>query len=507
MQSHTNSHTNSSIPDLDIKKDVTKKKWLWVLNSVYVAPYFDLEHSKGKSFLSDLVKNLNVSSTPSKDLTVPPWSLNDFQEVFIGFTDGLHRFNHPAMIKAIFEYQKNYIFQNSKKQIKDRDKNFLKAASMLEIDNLDSKVNPTLEGGNENQAKSEIKENIELCFESLFFNKQNQTSKILQIFPPAINSYELEKKEIEDQRLSGEDGKLNTMAVIDADKLNEILRHYEKKALTWRDAFNEKFKDQNKEEMKIKIFSWMEIKNQNSEHLETAREFFKSWWENPKTQLKKTIIDYCSRFPIGRYDDNLKKISDKTFPFAFTGLSSALFVAEELVCFLAKLLHDGPGIIVYPTANLGAKNKEEITPFTLLQKLIQEDSEFVKKMSDQHHIKTEFLEYTYPGKKGIAPSPVKQDTLESIQDLREVIRALQQENDKKTRHIQDLEEENKKKSAHIKNLEVGIKCLEEEVLQLKNKDEKNNLGLVVSQELASKFSIFAEIPKTEAKQDTPKAVI
>lgn len=392
---------------------VDKKPWLCILSSVYIAPYFCAHGKKSEGFLTALASKIHQSrfdSYDSKPIRVPPWYADDFSEVFIGFTDALHRYNDQAVLKKLLDYQIKYILERetqNESNISDRQplekeivikqpassysktleahrKNLKKSASML--DNIQSKANSELEG-NDKKGTRLFRGYWVQCFEKIFFGRENDIAKALDIHGLSASNKQPQGTKQPHQALR----KLADTAI----------EKYKKKAESWGSSLHKKLNEIGKESIEIHHQGWNDFRKIDHSY-QKAREIFEGWWRQNALGIRNTIIDYCSRYSTGRYDKNLERIQDSNnYPSALSALPSALFVCEEIVSLFAKVLRDGPGVIIYPTPNLGAKKSNMGTPFTIAKKLMQSDPSVKKIMQERHKIdpNVPYLQYTHPNDK------------------------------------------------------------------------------------------------------------
>lgn len=401
-----------------------KLPWLCVLSSVYVFPYFAKSHKKGKQFLVDVAKNLHtgrIQSFSKQPLEVAPWNVADFSDFFVLSTDHLHCHNDPRIIKKLLHLQADYILRQQK-NLKQTALDVIESHLLKAITLIDAPV-PCADTDLLGDAKKGIK-----LFQKYWHEFLDQC-----IYNATVSLPQMQHIDIG----------ISDMFIISSKK-------YEDAASQWEQALRNELTLAQKNELKFTFLGWTAFKNSCGEDYKKAESFFSFWWKEDACGIKSVVLDYCARYTVGRYTDELERIEDKNYLPALTAVSSALFVIEEMTAFVAKILHSGPGVMVYPTANLGGGNNEKNSPFLILSKVMEQDSEFSNLMRLQHSTSNSqpYISYTYPQNKvkelptaeSTSPPTLEQE-LNRLQQEVSCLKQQMQEMDRLKQEVHDLREQ------------------------------------------------------------------
>lgn len=329
--------------------------WLCILSSVYISPYFDESEKKGRQYFSQLAEKIKPRKFSDESFyPAPPWYLSDFKQSFVLYTDGLHRYNDPPVIKRLLFGLLTFV---------SRKKNLDVSKLIQALNSLDTEI-ISLTTSDQKKLASVVKQNWKAFLEEIL---KSGEVRFFDFF-------------------LGDDDLLTSI-------LESSAMKYGGKAEKWGEKLK---REAGRRDMNF--FPWEQFKDDHLSAYKEAKNFFIQWWNSNLLGIKDIIISYCERFPVGCYDNELVRIKDKNHSVPLTALSSALFVIEELIVFVAKVIASGPGLIVYPTANLGAKKPDE-SPFVVLLNILNGgDSEFFSMIKQKHQLSGSFscLTYTHP---------------------------------------------------------------------------------------------------------------
>lgn len=477
---------------MDTEKSTTGKLTLPTkifLESVYIPDYFTLppqesepnqESEKIKLSKSEEYHKsycAKLSTVPSSSL----WYLGSYSEVVIAFTNSLHRFNDPAVIKLIMDALEIFILKKTEELQKSKiEEHFKKAISPFDSPN--GTINPDLPGDFD-IGKRKIQENKDLFFSEVFFNPKHPLAQKLGLH----NSFDPSEESVKSAN-------------------HKYHTHAEK----WDSYIRTKFLQKPALNEGVKTRFWDDFLKKDV-YYDTALELLEVWWKEDRLGLKTKLINFCATFQVGCYDENLRqrqnsKSEKLTYPAALTALSSMFFVCEELLCFLAHVLRKGPLDIVYPTPHLGAKSEDK-SVFIVLQQIIKENAEdpvfknFMKEKFDKDIDSENFyITFTTPNQKPSpkhsppkksspeqAPSPqlatleeIGRVTLETQQLLQELSKKL--ETQQRTQQLfEDLSKEfqTQQQLIEAKNKEIA------ELKQIKSPPTSSRLFSSVSQSTKS----------------------